>query len=207
MSDCKLILIGYSGHGLVIVDVAKNNKLDILGYAEKSIKSKNPYNLKYLGDEKDNNFIGWKTKADFIIGIGDNLIREKVFKLIIGNSCKVRTLICKSANISESVTIGQGTFINKNVSVNSFAKIGQNVILNTSCVVEHECVISDSVHIAPGAVLAGKVIVGERSFVGANAVIKQGVIIGKDAIIGAGSVVIKDIPDGGKFAGNPSRSI
>ena len=207
MSDSKLILIGYSGHGLVIVDVAKNNKLDVLGYAEKLIKNKNLYNLDYLGDEKDENFIGWKNKTDVIIGIGDNLIREKVFKLILSKGCKVRTIICKSANISESVTIGQGTFINKNVSINAFAKVGQNVILNTSCVIEHECIISDSVHIAPGAVLAGKVTVGERSFIGANSVIKQGIQIGKDVIVGAGSVIIKDIPDGCKIAGNPSRKL
>ncbi len=207
MLDNKLILIGYSGHGIVVSDVARINGLDLLGYAEKEVKLYNPFDLEYLGDETNDNFIGWELNSDFLIGIGDNIIRENVFNLILSKNCKVRTLICKSANISPNVSIGQGSFINKNVTVNAFASIGENVVLNTSCVVEHECIISKSVHIAPGAVLAGNVIIGDRSFIGANSVIKQGVRIGKDVIIGAGSVVLKDIPNGGKYVGNPIRLI
>ncbi len=207
MLDNKIILVGYSGHGLVVMDVARGWNLDVLGYAEKFKKTNNPYHLSYLGSEEDENFIGWKLKTDFLIGIGDNFTRERIFKLILSKGCTVRNLICESAKISPTVTIGQGSFINKNVSINAFAKIGQNVILNTSCVVEHECVIAESVHVAPGAVLAGGVIVGERSFIGANSVIKQGISIGKDVIIGAGSVVLNNVPDGGKFVGNPCKSI
>jgi acetyltransferase EpsM len=205
--DNKIILVGYSGHGLVVVDLARGCNLDILGYAEKSKKINNPFHLSYLGNEEDENFIGWKLKADFLIGIGDNFTREKIFNLIFSKGCSVRNLICESAKISTNVTVGQGSFINKNVSINAFARIGQNVILNTACVIEHECIIADSVHVAPGAVLAGGVVVGERSFIGANSVIKQGVSIGKEAIIGAGSVVLSNIPDGGKFVGNPAKQI
>lgn len=203
----KIILIGYSGHGLVVADIAQMNKLNLFGYAEKNKIQRNPFDLIYLGNELDRNFKGWEMQADFLIGIGDNFIRQNIFNLIKSKNREVRTLISQSSNISENAFIGQGTFVNKNVSVNAFAKIGENVILNTACVIEHECIISDSVHVAPGAVLAGNVFIGERSFIGANSVIKQGVFIGKDVVIGAGSVVLKNIPDGGKFVGNPSRAI
>ena len=203
----QVILIGYSGHGYVVADTAIENSYEIIGYTELIPNESNPFKLNYLGNEQDANFMGWDKELNYLIGIGDNIIRETKFNLIKNKGKTVYTLISSSATVSKNVSIGEGTFINKQVSVNALAQIGRNVILNTASIIEHECVISDSVHIATGAVLAGNVFVGERSFVGANAVIKQGVKIGKDVIIGAGSVVLKNVPDGKKIAGNPSRLI
>lgn len=205
--DKKVILIGYSGHAYVVADIAIENQYDIIGYTEKSRAQNNPFNLNYAGYEKETDFFENKEGVGFLIGIGDNLIREKIYNLITSKNAKITTLISSTASISQSAKINSGTFVNRNVTINAFAKIGKNVILNTACVIEHECEISDSVHIAPGVVLAGNVFVGERSFVGANSVVKQGVKIGKDVIIGAGSVVISDVPDGKKIVGNPIRFI
>jgi sugar O-acyltransferase (sialic acid O-acetyltransferase NeuD family) len=205
--DNKVILIGYSGHGFVVADVAIENRLDIIGYAENSILKNNPFLLNYLGNEREKDFFINNKEGKFLVGIGDNKIREKIYKLIIEKNREIITLISKSASISQTAIIGNGSFINKNVSINAFAKIGRNVILNTACIIEHDCTIGDSSHIAPGAVLAGNVKVGERTFIGANAVIKQGIIIGNDVVVGAGSVVINDIPNNQKVVGNPSRSI
>jgi sugar O-acyltransferase (sialic acid O-acetyltransferase NeuD family) len=205
--DKKVILIGYSGHAYVVADIAFENQYEIIGYTEKSRAQNNPFNLNYVGYEREIDFFENKKEAGFIIGIGDNLIREKIYNLITSKDAEIMTLISNTASISKSARIGKGTFVNKNVSINALAKVGSNVILNTACIIEHECEISDSVHIAPGAVLAGNVFVGERSFIGANSVVKQGVKIGKDVIIGAGSVVISDVPDGKKIVGNPSRFI
>ena len=91
--------------------------------------------------------------------------------------------------------------------MNAFSRIGDGCILNTGCIIEHECTIANFVHIAPGSVLLGNVCVGESSLIGANAVIKPGVIIGSNVTIGAGSVVLRDIPDGETWAGNPARKI
>ena len=207
MLDNKIILIGYSGHAMVVVDAALDNGLNIIGYAEKKIIENNPFNLKYLGDEKEETFIGWQLDADFLIGIGDNYIRERVFNTINKSGKEVKTLKSTTSIISKYTTIGIGTFISNNVTINACSRIGMNVILNTGCIVEHECNIGNSAHIAPGAVLAGNVTIGERSFIGANAVLKQGVVIGNDVIIGAGTVVLHDIPDNKKIVGNPSRFI
>ena len=207
MLDKNLILVGYSGHGLVVLDTAIENKYNIIGYSEKVSSSFNPYNLEYLGNEEDNDFKGWNMNTDFLIGIGNNYLREKIFKLINKNGKKAVTLISPTSSISKYTIIGEGVFINRNVSINAFTYIGNNVILNTSCVIEHECHIEDNVHIAPGAVLAGNIKIGENTFVGANAVIKQGLKIGKNVVIGAGTVVLSNIPDGKKIVGNPNRFI
>lgn len=205
--DKKVILIGYSGHAYVVADIAIENQYNIIGYTEKSRVVNNPFNLNYAGYEREIDFFEKNKKIGFIIGIGDNLIREKIYNLITSKNGEVNTLISNTASISHYAKIESGTFINRNVTINALAKIGKNVILNTACVIDHECEISDSVHIGPGAVLAGNVLVGERTFIGANSVIKQGVQIGKDVIVGAGTVVLCDIPDGKKIVGNPSRFI
>lgn len=207
MLENKIIIIGYSGHGKVVADAALDNGLNIIGYAEQKIIENNPFNLKYLGCEKEETFIGWQLDVDFLIGIGDNSVREKVFKTIIKRGREVKTLKSTTSIISKYSTIGNGTFVSNNVTINANSIIGMNVILNTGCIIEHECNIENSVHVAPGAVLAGNVTIGERSFIGANAVIKQGVVIGKGVIIGAGTVVLQDIPDNMKIVGNPSRFI
>ncbi len=207
MLDKKVILIGYSGHAYVVADTAIENQLQLIGYTDTEIVQNNPFGLDYLGNEKEVGFFDKNNGVKYLIGIGDNYIREKIYNYILENKREIQTLISKSASISKLVFIGNGTFINKNVSINAFANIGNNAILNTACIIEHDCTIGDSVHIAPGAVLAGNVSIGDRSFIGANAVLKQGVVIGKDVIVGAGSVVIKDIPDGKKIVGNPSRII
>lgn len=207
MLDKNLVLVGYSGHGIVVADTALENNFNIIGYAEKILCHFNPYNLEYLGCESDKDFKGWDLHADFLIGIGNNFIREKIYNLINQRGKKIITLISPTASISGHARIGDGVFINKNVSVNAFSCINNNVILNTGCVVEHECEIEDNVHIAPGAVLAGNVKIGANTFVGANAVIKQGLTIGKNVVIGAGTVVLSNIPDGKKIVGNPNRFI
>jgi sugar O-acyltransferase (sialic acid O-acetyltransferase NeuD family) len=205
--DKELILIGYSGHGYVVAETAFENGFDLIGYSERYRIEKNPFNLEYLGFEKDEDFVGWGKKASFLLGIGDNALRQKIASLIESRGECLSSLVHSSASVSNSALIGSGTFINKNVSVNALVVVGKNVILNTGCIIEHECVLSDAVHIAPGAVLAGKVSVGERTFVGANAVLKQGIVIGKDVVIGAGTVVITNIPDGKKVVGNPGKII
>ena len=207
MSDKKIILVGYSGHGLVVADTAFENNLNVIGYTEKSINEVNPFKLEYLGDESSLDFKGWDLDVAFILGIGDNILREKVYKKILSNGKKIISLINSTSSISSFAEIGDAVFINRNVSINAFAKIGNNAILNTGCIIEHECIIGNGVHIAPGAVLAGNVKVGSGSFIGANSVIKQGVEIGKNVIIGAGTVVLNNVYDDDKIVGNPSRHI
>ncbi len=207
MFDKKVILIGYSGHAFVVVETALENGLEIIGYSDKEKTDSDPYNLSYLGFEKDDYFIGWQKEVSFVLGIGDNMLRQNIANLIEIKGKTIETIVHKTASISKSVVVGNGSFINKNVVVNALAIVGKNVILNTGCIIEHECVLADAVHIAPGAVLAGNVSIGERTFVGANAVIKQGIVVGKDVVIGAGTVVIANIADGKKVVGNPGRII
>lgn len=205
MLDNKTVIVGYSGHAYVVAESYIANGSNISFYADLNEASKNPFDLAYLGFESAPNFKGWDLSFKYILGIGDNYLREKVAKLILSNSNILENVIDPHSVISKSANIGKGVFASKGVLVNAFSIIGNFSILNTGCIIEHECEIGTAAHIAPGAVLAGNVKVGNRSFIGANAVIKQGVIIGDDVIIGAGSVVLQNVGNNSKLVGNPGR--
>lgn len=207
MLDNKTVIIGYSGHAYVVVEsfISKGNTLSF--YTDLNESLTNPFNLSYLGFESSANFKGWGMPLNYILGIGDNNMREKAANLILNKSFQLRNVIDSNALISKSAYIGLGVFASKGVIVNAFSKIGNFTILNTGCIVEHECEIGIAAHIAPGAVLAGNVKVGDRTFIGANSVIKQGVEIGNDVIIGAGSVIIDHVKSNTKLVGNPGRII
>lgn len=207
MLESKIILIGYSGHGFVVADAALESKMSLQFYAEQEEVSLNPYNLEFIGNEKDEDFKGWKEDYHFILGIGDNAIRHKVAQSILKKQKTILNVIHPTAKVSKKVEIGIGNFISKNVSINPLVSVGDFCILNTGCIIEHECKIFSAVHIAPGAVLAGNVEVDENSFIGANSVIKQGVKIGKNVIVGAGTVVIKNLEDNSVYVGNPAKKI
>ena len=207
MLDKKNIIIGYSGHAYVVAEsfISKGNTVSY--YTDLNEASNNPFNLTYLGFESRSNLKGWEMQLNYILGIGDNNLREKAGNLILSKSLQLVNVIDSNALLSKSTNIGLGVFASKGVLVNSFTKIGNFTILNTGCIIEHECEIGIAAHIAPGAVLAGNVKVGNRSFIGANSVIKQGIEIGDDVIIGAGSVIIKDVLSNTKLVGNPGRLI
>ncbi len=205
MLENKTAIIGYSGHAYVVAESYISNGGIISFYTDIKESLNNPFDLEYLGFESDPNFKGWDLSLKYILGIGDNNLREKVAKLILSKSNLLENVIDPHAVISKSANIGNGIFASKGVLVNAFSTIDSFTILNTGCIIEHECEIGASVHIAPGAVLAGNVKVGDRTFIGANAVIKQGVVIGDDVIIGAGSVVLHNIENNSKLVGNPGR--
>lgn len=206
-TSAKHIILGYSGHAYVVTEAALDAGLRILGYADYRQADRNPYNLSYMGYEGNENFDGWNHSYRFIIGIGDNRLREKVTRKIMSQGEILGSVISPKALISTTAEIGKGTFVSKGAMVNALVKTGISCIINTGSIIEHECEIGACVHIAPGAVLAGNVKVGERSFIGANAVIKEGVEIGNNVLIGAGTVVLNNVQDNSKVVGNPGRVI
>ena len=208
MQDKKTIaLIGYSGHSFVVAEtlIELGFKLDF--YTDQKELTYNPYGLKYMGCEVDDDFLGWELNVSYALGIGNNRLREKTAQIVIDKNKALQKVISNNSLISKTALIGNGVFVSRGVIVNALAQIEDYAILNTGCIIEHECVINCAAHIGPGAVLAGNVSVGRRTFVGANAVIKQGIKIGDDVVIGAGSVIINDVPNDSKIVGNPAKMI
>lgn len=195
----KLIIIGASGHGKVIADIAVRN-----GYEE----------IMFLdGDEGVNECAGFPVigrtseakgmEGDRIVAIGNPKIRERIQEEING----VITLIHPDAVISRRVEIGEGSVIMAGAVINSDVVIGKSCIINTAASVDHDCKIEDFAHISVGAHVAGTCEIGKKTWIGAGATVSNNVNICGECMIGAGTVVIKDIDKPGTYVGIPAREI
>ena len=197
----KVIIIGASGHAKVIADIVITSGDRLVGFLDREVGNKDVLGYPILGDDSE-----YKNYLDcyFIIGIGDNKIRERLSKKF--NGVKWYTAIHPSAIISVlNVKIGEGAVIMPNATINTSAVIGRHCIINSSAVVEHDDNIGDYCHISVGAKLAGSVSVAAGNFIGMGAVVRDGVKINEASIIGAGAVVVKNIDTSGVYVGVPAK--
>jgi sugar O-acyltransferase (sialic acid O-acetyltransferase NeuD family) len=209
-TNSKAIIIGYSGHAYVVLDILIRKKYNIIGYCDSSEKNYNPFNIKFLGKESDAYPLSILAQNHYFVSIGDNYIRAKVLDKLTALFDRASLNVIHDKAVCSSLIEWHpqgGILVAANTTINPLSKIGKGVICNTSSSIDHECILGNYVHIAPGTVLCGNVEVGDYSFIGANSVVKQGISIGKNVIVGAGSVVIKNIPDNAVVAGNPAKPL
>ena len=201
-------IIGYSGHAHTGVDLLKASGYKVEAYCDNEEKEQNPFNLEYLGSEKDLTVQKKLKQYNYFIGVGNNnLLRRKIYETLFPMLGQPVNAIHPSSVISPSVKMKYGHFIAPNVSINALTELGMTAVCNTGSVIEHGCIVGDFTFIAPGAIVCGDVTIGENTFVGANSVIKQGVVVGKNVTIGAGAVILQDVPDNVMIVGNPGRII
>lgn len=107
----------------------------------------------------------------------------------VGKNCKIssHSFLCEGVTIEENVFIGHNvTFINDRFP----RAVNEDGDLQT----EEDWSVETTL------VKAG-------TSIGSSVTIMCGVTIGSDALVGAGSVVIKNIPAGETWAGNPAKKI
>lgn len=193
----KLIIIGASGHGKVVADIAALNGYKDISFLDddESIKECAGYPV-----------IGKSTEApdgDVFVAVGNAEIRRRLMEFY--SSRKLPVLIHPNAVLAEGVEIGEGTVVMAGAVINSDVKIGRGCIINTCSSVDHDCVISDYVHVSVGAHVAGTVQIGKRTWIGAGATVSNNLRICEDCIIGAGAVVVKNIEEVGTYIGVPAK--
>lgn len=198
----KLAIIGASGHGKVIADIAVKN-----GYKEIVFLDDNPNvqecaGFRVVGTSED---VDKYSDYDIIVAIGNASIRKKIHKQV--GEYRLTTLIHPQSVISRRVTIGKGTVVMAGAIINSDTKIGEGCIINTGASVDHDCNIGDFVHVSVGAHVAGTVTVEDSTWIGAGATVSNNVAICGECMIGAGAVVVKNIKESGTYVGSPAEKI
>lgn len=199
----QLIIIGASGHGKVVADIAKKNEYDEILFLDddESLVSCNGYPL--VG--KCGNFTDYD--CDFVVAIGNSETRKSIMCQLEVAGKTVVTLIHPNAVIGENVHIGIGTVVMAGAVINSAAEVGKGCIINTCSSVDHDCKISDFVHVSVGAHIAGTVSIGTHTWIGAGATVSNNIKICNNCMIGAGAVVVKDIIESGKYKGVPAMKM
>lgn len=195
-SEMKLTIIGASGHGKVVADIARLNGYDAIEFLDDdpSISTCGEYPVVGRTDKT--------IDGDVFVAIGNADIRER-----LSRDRNLITLIHPKAVIADGVEIGEGTVVMAGVVINAGARIGKGCIINTASSIDHDCSIGDFCHISVGAHLCGTVVVGNKTWIGAGATVINNVNICGRCMIGAGAVVIKDIKIQGTYVGAPVKMI
>lgn len=198
----NLVIVGASGHGKVIADIAEKVGYTDIVFLDDNPKVESCGTYKVVGECKS--ALSYKT-SDFIVAIGNTKVRRKIQSELNEMGLHIVSLIHPAAVIAPNVVIGIGTVVMAGAVINPCTEIGQGCIVNTCASVDHDCRIGDYVHVSVGAHVAGTVIIGDNTWVGAGATVINNIKITADCMIGAGAVVVKNIENKGIYKGVPAR--
>lgn len=206
MSKKDLIIIGASGHGKVVAEIAElTGQYNNIYFMDDFSEKKTFHGYKNLGTAK--RIDQYKDKADFFVAIGDNAIRRDKLDALIKEAYSIPTIIHPNAVISNTASIGKGTVVMAGAIINASVKVEIGTIINTKASIDHDCKLEDYVHISPGVTIAGNVSIGEGCWIGAGSVIINNISVKKMTIIGAGATVVDQINHSGTYIGVPAKKI
>ena len=195
----RLIIIGASGHGKVVADIATLNGYKDIVFLDNDPSIKECAGYPVLGSDTMTAVLN----GDVFIAVGNAETRKKLMER--ENERTFPVLIHPNAVVAKDVKIGAGSVVMAGAVINPAARVGKGCIINTSSSVDHDCIIEDYCHISVGAHLSGTVVVGTGTWIGAGAIVSNNLCICAGCTIGAGAVLIKDIDVLGTYIGVPAK--
>lgn len=118
--------------------------------------------------------------------------------------CIIQVLPGASLKIGDRVGLSSSTLIClKQIEIESDVRIGGDCYILDSDI--HSLSFRQRMQRPDPGVVSLPVKIGSGAFIGGNSMILKGVTIGKKAVVGAGAVVVRDVPAGEIWTGNPAR--
>ena len=202
----SIFIIGSGGHAVSVANVAMS-----IGYKIIACVDDNNIGNKILGAPVigTSELTPKSLNTNFCVAIGDNAIREKVYKEYkeMFPEARFPVLVHQSSIIGEASVIGEGTVVMPMVNIGPNTNIGSCCIVNSSTSLDHDCRLENYSSVAPGVICGGCVHIGKRSAISIGAIVKHNISIGEDVVVGASSYVDESIENGVVSYGTPSKKI
>lgn len=178
----KLLIVGAGGFGRVTLEHAIKDYDCSFVDDGKSIGEK-INGIEVVGGIKDLSLLFLKYKK-IVLSIGNNKIREKIYKQAKETGYQFPNIVVKSAYISPFANVGEGCVILNNVVIQNGSRVGNATILNPGVEVHHDSSVGNFCCIYTNTVV--------RTY----AKVLDGVKLGSNVTVKNESVVDKDIDDG-----------
>lgn len=175
----KLLLVGAGGFGRVVLEHA-SSQYDCAFLDDGDASVVNGVSVIGKTSEMEKFFPEYKL---LLVTIGNNTIRERLYKEAATFGYNFPNIIHSSAYISPYASIGVGCMILNNAVVQNNAKIGDGCILNPGVEAHHDSTIGNYCLIYTNSVIRSLTHVGDRVWIGSTATIPTGATVPNDAII------------------------
>lgn len=202
-------IYGYGGHGLEVEELARvineeENRWEKVIFIDDATEKTDGERIITFTEAKSKYSA---SEIEFMTGIGEPVVRDKIYKKVKEAGYSFATLIHPSAVIAASARLEEGVMIGSNAFISVKTHLQENVLIQPLAAIDHECSVGRNSVVSSFVAMGGGSSLGENSFIGLNASVKQGVSIGDGSVVGMGSVVIKDVDDRVMVVGNPARKI
>ena len=184
----KLLLVGSGGFGRVVLEHVID-KYDCAFLDDGDVTSSDGVPVIGKTSDMEKFFPDYKI---LLVTIGNNTLREKLYKQAEAIGYTFPNIIVPSAYVSPHAKIGNGVIILNNAVVQNNASIGDGTILNPGVEAHHDSTIGKYCLIYTNSVVRSLTHVGDRAWIGSTCTISTGASAEEDAVIPDGSVVRKD---------------
>ena len=138
---------------------------------------------KVIGNVNDLSML-FRNYKKVVLSIGNNRVREAIYKQAKEIGYEFPNIVCESAYISPFAIVGEGCVILNNVIIQNGSRVGNATILNPGVEVHHDSAVGNFCCVYTNSVI--------RTY----AVINDGIKIGSNVTIKNESIVKKDVDDG-----------
>ena len=183
----KLLLVGAGGFGRVVLEHAKL-EYECAFVDDADIVEAN--GTPVLGKIDDIEKLYGRFKL-LLVTIGNNKLREMIYRRAKGIGYTFPNIIVPSAYISPYAKIGSGCVFLNNVVIQNNTRVGDGVILNPGVEIHHDSKIGNNVLIYTNTVVRTLAEVCDRAHIGSTLTIGNKVVIPEDAVIEDGVTIRK----------------
>ncbi len=151
--------------------------------------------------------IGDLPDAEVVVCVGsprDYASRERVVRRLSLPAHRYATVVHPAAQVGSGSVLGPGTVLLAGVCLTADVTVGAHVAVMPHAVLTHDDTVEDFATIASGVRLGGGARIGTGAYLGAGCLIRETVAIGAGSLVGLGSVVLRDVPPGEVWVGNPA---
>lgn len=177
----KLLLVGAGGFGRVVSETAVLNY--DCAFVDDGVEIGTEIcGIKVIGNTSDLSMLFGKYEK-LVVTIGNNVIRERIYKAAAEIGYKFPNLIHPSVYVSSYAKIGWGCVFLNHVTVQNGSLVGNGVLLNPGVEIHHDCFVDDFDLIYTNSVIRTYARVGKRVRIGSNVTISNDAVVPDDADI------------------------
>lgn len=185
----KIVVVGAGGHGKSVADLLLlQDEYELVGFLDDAYPVvAGVWSFPVFGKVTAEVLQSLKVNvSNVVVAIGNNELREKMFKLLIGLGFSMPSVVHPNAFVSPRAILGNGCMVMANAVIGTEACLGEGVIVNSGAIVDHHAVVDDFGHLGVNASMAGGAHLGRSAWAQAGVALGYGISIPERQILRPG---------------------